>query len=125
MAMLTKGGLTVGPPGLEDVVERLVRHYEPSSVILFGSYAWGTPGEDSDVDLFVVKDDPKPRIERIWEATGPLYESGGVPFPMDLLVYTPAEIEQRLGIGDWFVEDIVRKGITLYEAGHAGVAGRR
>jgi uncharacterized protein len=113
MAMLTKDGLAVGPPGLEDVVERLVRYYQPSKAILFGSYAWGTPHQYSDVDLFVVKEDPRRALDRILDLRLMLERTGGVPFPLDLLVYTPEEVRQRLAIDDWFVQNILDKGITV------------
>ena len=47
--------MKVIPQGLlEKVVERLKTEFQPEEIFLFGSHAWGTPDENSDVDLFVV-----------------------------------------------------------------------
>jgi predicted nucleotidyltransferase len=110
------------PAGLEDVVYRIARNYQPSQVILFGSYAWGNPHPCSDVDLCVVKETPERVLQRVWNVTEMLDETGGVSFPLDLLVYTPREIAARLAIQDPFVGDIVRRGLVLYEAAHPGMA---
>ena len=96
-----------------NLVEELVANYKPQQVILFGSYAYGTPNSDSDVDLLIVKDTDLPGHERSLaarEAMGRL--SAGIP--MDLLVMTPGEIKVRLAKGDQFIEDIVREGQCLY-----------
>ena len=42
---------------LEEVKNRLVQAYNPVAIYLFGSYAWGVPTEDSDLDLLVVVDE--------------------------------------------------------------------
>lgn len=39
----------------DEIVERL-KPLHPQKIILFGSYAYGKPNEDSDVDLFLIKD---------------------------------------------------------------------
>jgi len=100
---------------LEDVVRRLVTHYRPLKVILFGSHAWGEPHADSDVDLFVIKDSLDDPHARIQAARRMLWDTGGVPFPMDLLVYTPPEVEWRLSLGDPFVRKILEEGVTLHD----------
>ena len=94
------------------VVRRIVNAFNPKKVILFGSYAYGKPNIDSDVDMLVVMESderPAVRTTRVIKAVH------GKTFPMDLLVRTPAEIEHRLAIGDFFVEEIVGMGKVLYE----------
>ena len=46
---------------LRKITDQIVRDYQPERVILFGSWAWGTPHHDSDVDLLVIKDSEDPR----------------------------------------------------------------
>jgi predicted nucleotidyltransferase len=88
---------------------------KPKRIILFGSYAYGKPTDDSDVDLLVVmggkgrSQDRALKIRRAVEAN----------FPIDLIVRTPAEVRQRLSWGDWFLKEVVEKGVVLYEAAHA------
>ncbi len=97
---------------IELLVSKIADKYNPEKVYLFGSYAWGKPTSDSDIDLFVVKNTVKSQRKRRRELRGLLFGSG-VPF--DLFIYTPDEINERLKIGDFFVKDIVSRGKILYE----------
>ena len=115
----------VQPPGfapvtkgmLHEIVQRIVRglHPEglyPEQIILFGSYGYGSPTNDSDVDLLVImetSDRPADRYLAVSRLIRPR------PFPLDILVKTPAEITQALEKGDFFIREIVTKGQTLYE----------
>ena len=101
-------------------VDQVVKQFHPTRVILFGSYAYGEPNADSDVDLLVVmrhrrSAPPSPpaavRIRLACRAN----------FPMDLLVRSPAEIRRRLAMGDSFMREITTKGIVLHEADDARV----
>jgi predicted nucleotidyltransferase len=98
---------------IQDAVDKIVREFRPEKVILFGSYAWGEPTEDSDVDLFIVKNSIMPRRQRQRDLRFRMYPPD---LPLDLLVYTPNEIEQRLKIGDFFVRDVMENGKILYAA---------
>lgn len=94
------------------VVRKIVDEFNPEKVILFGSYAYGKPNIDSDVDMLVIMESderPAPRTSRVIGAVH------GKAFPMDLLVRTPAEIKHRLAIGDFLIEEIVGLGKVLYE----------
>ncbi len=51
-------------PDFKIITEKIVREYDPEAIVLFGSYAWGTPREESDVDLFIIKETDEPRIRR-------------------------------------------------------------
>lgn len=90
----------------------IAKHYKPEKIILFGSFAWGKPGPNSDVDLFVIKKTKKPFLRRITELDS-LFSRRD--FPMDFLIYTPAQVKKRLKMGDFFVEEILEKGKILYE----------
>ena len=91
----------------------IVREFAPLQIILFGSYAYGTPREYSDVDLLVVmpgsKSETRKREREIY---------GRIPhrFRMDLLVRSPEEIAYRLSYNDWFLREITEKGEVLYES---------
>ena len=100
------------------VIRRYARavaeHFHPEKIILFGSYAYGTPHADSDVDILVVMParnqiDQACRIDRLIDA----------PFPLDLLVRTPKNMKWRLEEGDSFLTEIVTKGKVLHEANDA------
>lgn len=98
---------------IQKVADRIVQDYKPEKIILFGSHAWGKPSRDSDVDLFVVKNSRKRRFDREYELRMKLF-GHGFP-PLDLLIYTPGEVQKRLEIEDFFVQDILSKGKILYE----------
>jgi len=92
--------------------KRLAEEFRPQRVILFGSYANGTPTPDSDVDLLVVMPLDGPPVDKSVEMRLKLRPR----FPLDLLIRTPAKIEERLAMGDDFIRDILEKGKVLYEA---------
>ncbi|MFQ6003206.1 MAG: nucleotidyltransferase domain-containing protein [Candidatus Zixiibacteriota bacterium] len=95
------------------MVDKIKREYKPEKIILFGSYAWGKPTKDSDIDLFIIKDTSARGIDRAVEIRRILDEENAI-FPLDVLVYTPNEMKRRLEIGDDFVKDIIDKGKILY-----------
>ena len=99
---------------LSDVSDRIVRAFHPHKVILFGSYAYGRPHIYSDVDLFVVMPSRESMLKRMIRVA----EVADVPFlPMDVLVYTPAEVKARRALGDYFIEEILTRGKVLYQRG--------
>jgi predicted nucleotidyltransferase len=106
---------TLRPPVTEallaDITQRIVKKFQPYKVILFGSYAYGTPDLDSDVDLLVVMDSDEPMAQRIRRVT----EVAKVRFlPMDIIVRTPAEMVERLAMDDFLLAEILEKGKVLY-----------
>jgi predicted nucleotidyltransferase len=91
-------------------VRQVAERFHPDKIILFGSYAYGTPHEESDVDILVIMParneiDQAVRIDRVID---PL-------FPLDLLVRTPKNMAWRLQEGDSFLREIVTRGKVLYE----------
>ncbi len=92
--------------------KKLGLEFHPQKVILFGSYAYGKPTPDSDVDILVVMPLDGNPIDKSVEMRLKLRPL----FPLDLLVRTPARIKERLALGDDFIKDILDKGKILYEA---------
>lgn len=97
---------------LPKAVERIAQALKPEKIILFGSYAYGNPTPDSDVDLLVIMEINKPRKEHVVDVSLLLYPR---LFPVDILVKTPEEIEESLKKRDFFIREIVTKGQVLYE----------
>lgn len=106
---------------IHEIVERIVVGVNPDKVILFGSYAYGEPDEDSDLDLLVVKETSIPRYKRGREVRKHLR---GVKIPIDIVVYTEDEIREFHGVKTSFIAQITREGRVLYERcpgqGHTG-----
>ncbi|MBS1789956.1 MAG: nucleotidyltransferase domain-containing protein [Acidobacteria bacterium] len=102
---------------ISDLCRQIVEVCHPQKVVLFGSYAYGLPTEDSDVDLMVVMP---------FEGH-PAYQAGAIrsqvhtPLAVDLLVRTPQQIEERMEMGDPFMQEILEHGKVLYEADHNGM----
>lgn len=97
---------------IEEVKKRLVEVYDPLKIYLFGSYAWGHPTEESDLDFLIVVDDsPEKRHKR----SKPGYEVlWGLNISKDLMVYTQQEVEARLADQNSLLSKIVSQGKVLY-----------
>lgn len=97
---------------LPPAIQRIVQTLDPEQIVLFGSYAYGAPTPDSDVDLLVIMETDATSAERSWAVSRLL-----IPrlFPVDILVRTPHEIERALAKGDFFIREIVTRGTLLYE----------
>jgi predicted nucleotidyltransferase len=96
---------------LRPAVQRIVQELKPERVILFGSYAYGTPNPHSDVDLLVVMKTNASLKDRSWAVSRLLLPR---PFPVDILVKTPKEVEKALESGDFFLKEILTRGKVLY-----------
>jgi uncharacterized protein len=88
----------------------LAAKFQPERIILFGSYAHGTPHQDSDVDILVVM----PAANEINQSIR-LTLAISHPFPLDLIVRTPDNLRRRLKDGDWFLREVMAQGEVLYE----------
>lgn len=96
--------------------QAIARKFHPQKIVLFGSYAYGKPTEDSDVDLLVMMPRTRERGERM-----SVRIRHAIPrdFPLDLLVRTPSDVAKRLRWGDPFICELLEKGKVLYEANDA------
>ena len=99
---------------IQTFARKVAKEFKPQKIILFGSYAYGKPTADSDVDVLIVMSfsgrNPEKATE-IWMATKP-------KFPVDIMVRKPSELKKRLPMGDFFLQDVVNMGKVLYEAAH-------
>jgi uncharacterized protein len=105
------GGADVPMRAIRKFAREVAERYKPDKIVLFGSYAYGTPNAGSDVDILVVmpcrnQHDQSVRIR---------FE---IPrsFAMDLLVRTPTNLAWRLEEGESFHSEILTRGVVLYEA---------
>jgi len=103
----------MSPELLESIVKRIVDGYHPDKIILFGSYAYGTPTEESDIDLFIVKDDNRKSVDRFCEVMRILMDVKGIP--IEPLIFTRTELSNRMNLKDDFIMEIMDKGRVMYE----------
>jgi predicted nucleotidyltransferase len=94
--------------------------FQPEKIILFGSYAYGTPHDDSDVDVLVVMPAPN-EIDQ----AAKIRLAIPAPFPMDLIVRTPKDLLWRLDEGDSFLREVVARGKVLHEQADASLRMER
>ncbi len=99
---------------IEELADQIGREFHPERIVLFGSHAYGHAGRDSDVDLLVVMS----YVGKSWETATQIRNRVRPSFPLDLLVRSPDQVRERLGMGDPFLREIVRDGKVLYEADH-------
>ncbi len=100
---------------IESIRQRLLAEYAPLKVILFGSYAYGRPDQDSDIDLLIIKETTQGFIDR-WVEVQRLLTGTHRHLPLETIVLTPAELEERLQMGDQFIANILARGEVLYAA---------
>lgn len=97
---------------IEEFGRRVGREFGAERVILFGSYAKGSAGPDSDVDILVIGPFEGRSVDKSVEIRMKLRPG----FPMDLLVRTPQKVRERVEMGDAFMREILDQGVVLYEA---------
>ncbi len=102
----------ITPKKIRQAAQKIAEDLHPEKIILFGSFAYGKPTPDSDVDLLVVMESRESIHARMIQVSKILSPR---PFPLDILVRTPTELGERLEIGDCFFQEIVTKGVVLYE----------
>ena len=109
---MTKGMTTHTLRDIQNVVQQIVEHFHPQKVILFGSYAHGTPTEDSDVDLLVVMETDEPPLH----AAARIAAAIDHPCALDILVRRPSDLEASLARKGVFATEVLTTGVVLYEA---------
>jgi uncharacterized protein len=100
---------------IRQLIQAIVNEFKPYKIILFGSYAYGNPQKDSDVDLLVILPYKGSSFRQTWEILNKVKPK----FAIDLLVRTPLEIEQRLAWNDFFIREIMEKGKVIYESANS------
>lgn len=95
---------------IREVAKQIADAFYPDKIILFGSYAYGKPRPESDVDLLVIMDTPlRNREQAVQIARAIEYHFG-----LDLLVRSPQQLAERLALGDFFLQEVVERGKVLY-----------
>jgi predicted nucleotidyltransferase len=92
------------------VVKQIAEKFRPEKVILFGSYAYGKPKPESDVDLLVIMDTSLHNSEQ----AAKIARAIDYHFGLDLLVRRPQQLARRLKLGDYFLQEVMEKGKVLY-----------
>lgn len=94
---------------IQQLAKKIKEKFNPQRIILFGSYAYGIPKKGSDVDLFIIMDTDIPVRKQAYLIRRELQES----IPIDIIVRTPQQVEERIKLGDFFIKHIMQKGVVL------------
>ncbi|MEW5768083.1 MAG: nucleotidyltransferase domain-containing protein [bacterium] len=99
---------------ISGMVEKIAASYKPLKIILFGSYSYGKPDQDSDIDLFIIKEtDERPIDRRV--SVRQIVSDRTRRIPFEPIVITQKELADRIRRGDQFIDEILTKGEVLYE----------
>ena len=96
---------------IHHAVQQIIQKFQPQKVVLFGSYAYGEPGPESDVNLLVILETSLKESEQAVR----ICQTVDYHFGLDLIVRTPATLARRLALGDPFLHEVMSKGQVLYE----------
>ena len=105
---------------IDNLARKIVQEFQPERIILFGSYAYGNPTEDSDMDLLIIMPFEGKGSHKALE----MMQKLRLRIPVDLVVRTPEEVRQRLAWNDFFLREIMEKGKVLYESAIQGNADK-
>ena len=100
---------------IKELCQEIVERFSPQKVILFGSYAYGVPNADSDIDLLVVM----PFDGRVHKQAVKVRKGLSSRMPIDLIVRTPEQVRERVEMEDFFMREIVEQGKILHESSYA------
>jgi predicted nucleotidyltransferase len=92
--------------------DSIALEFRPQRIIMFGSCADGTQAEHSDLDLLIIMRYVGSGLRKAVE----ILNRVNPRVPVDLVVKTPEEFQQRIRENDFFLADILRRGRVLYEA---------
>lgn len=96
---------------IQEIKNRIVSAVHPEKIVLFGSYAYGTPTKDSDLDLLVIMPSDEPMHKRVLQIRKLLRD---FRVPKDIIVYTPQEVEKWKNVTNAFITSIIKKGKVIY-----------
>jgi uncharacterized protein len=97
---------------IQEISQKIAVKFSPDRIILFGSHAYGTPREDSDVDLLVIM----PFDGQPFRKAAEILDEISPKCSVDLIVRTAEQLSERLVLGDFFLQEVVTKGRVLYES---------
>jgi uncharacterized protein len=99
---------------IDEITRRLVVELNPEEIILFGSYAWGTPNKYSDIDLCVIVPDGIPGFDRIEWGVKAINTLNDLAVDVDILIKTRSDFETFKTVLASLTRKIVEKGKLLY-----------
>jgi predicted nucleotidyltransferase len=106
------------PKEIKRLCAEIAREFHPDKIVLFGSHAYGKPRPESDVDLLVIMPFEGSPFRQAATILGHIVQTVGV-LPLDLVVRTSQQVQERIQIGDTFMQEIIERGRVMYETDHS------
>jgi uncharacterized protein len=103
---------------IELLCRAIALEFHPDKIVLFGSHAYGKPRPESDVDLLVVMPFEGSPFRQAAVILDHVVHAVGI-MPLDLLVRTAKQVQERIEMGDTFMRGIIERGRVIYEADHS------
>ncbi len=103
---------------IELLCRAIALQFHPDKIVLFGSHAYGNPRPGSDVDLLIVMPFEGSPFRQAAKILSHVVKTVGI-FPLDLLVRTGRQVQERIQMGDSFMRDVIERGRVMYEADHS------
>ena len=107
--MIKQSSIKIDREFIQQLARRIQEKFCPEKIILFGSYGYGNPGKGSDIDLFIIMRTNIPVREQAFLIRREIRE----PVPVDVIVRTPSQVDERIKQGDFFIQEIISKGVVL------------
>ena len=102
-------------PEIEKGLSRLAQNNSAiTKIIIFGSFARGSEGKRSDIDIIVVMKTDKPFLKRYDDVQSDIWECVK-PYPLELLIYTPEEFKNMVALNNAFIRKALSEGKVVYE----------
>jgi len=101
---------------IHDIVAKLVHNYQPEKIVLYGSCARSTMHADSDIDMLIIKNTAKKRHIDRWMEVRKLTRDANRNISFEPLILTASELQERIEMGDFFIQEIIEEGRVLYES---------
>lgn len=99
---------------LEEIKKRLIQVYSPLEIYIFGSYAWGTPDEESDLDLLVVVENIDDEMQRHRALVNGHRVLADLRFSKDILLFTKQEFDVKAAQTTTLINKIKKQGKQIY-----------
>ncbi|MCL5104227.1 MAG: nucleotidyltransferase domain-containing protein [Armatimonadetes bacterium] len=103
----------VSTSAIQELSQKIAADFDPDRIILFGSYAYGTASDESDVDLLVIL----PFEGKSFRKSLEILNKVDPRFPVDLIARRPDDTARRYAEGDPLIRDALDRGAVVYERG--------
>ncbi len=104
---------------IDDILNKIIKNYDPEKIYIFGSYATKTANENSDLDILIIKNTESSFFNRIREVRKLIQPQS---LPVDIITYTPIEFNEKKELVNHIAYIVSKEGKLVYERKHRKLA---